>query len=185
MTNRSTAALIFRIWGVLWLVDAAVSLVNTALQFFTSSFGDRDVWKYAVRMNTLSWVLTSLIGLLLLVRGEAIARALFPKEESVAIDVDAATLQSIGFSLLAAYLAIGALRGIATGLYAVLARRFDESARNINASVKSGEYFVGSLVQLGLAVWLFVGTPRLVRLVRRLQEPWTSPDGGVPPEPAP
>ena len=49
VTNRSVAALIFRIRGVLWLAHAAASLVHTALRFFTSSFGDHDVWKDAVR----------------------------------------------------------------------------------------------------------------------------------------
>ncbi len=178
MTNRSIAALVIRIWGVLWIVDAAVGLANTALQYFTRSIGDPDVWKYATRMNTLSWVITSLIGIILLARSEAIARVLCPREESVAVAVDAATLQSIGFSLLAAYLAIGALRGVGTGLYSVLARRYDESARNIAS--RGSDYFVGSLVQLGLSLWLFLGTPRLVRFVRRLQEPWAAPAGDGP-----
>lgn len=176
MTNRSVAALALKIWGVMWLVDAAMSLVNTALQFVFQEFGDRSLWMYAIRMNTVSWAVGLLIGLVLVRRGEAIARALFPKEESVALDLDAPKLQAIGFSIVAVYLAIGGLRDLATGLYPLLARRTNETLRN--ALPASNEHFVGALVQLAAAVALFFGVPRLTRFARRLQEPWTAtPDG--------
>jgi hypothetical protein len=167
----------------MWLVGAAMTLVNTALQFFfRAEFGGGDAWKYGIRMNTVSWAFTLLVGLVLLMRGEAIARAVFPHEESIAVDVDAHTLQAIGFSMLAVYLAIGALSGVATGLYGILARRPDESANYVWP--KTGEHFAGALVELLAAAVLFFGTPRLVRFARRLQEPWTSTKDESP-DPAP
>jgi hypothetical protein len=177
------AALVFKIWGVMWLVDAVVSLINLATQYLSPDFaGDRNLWKYAVRMNTISWAFAVVISIVLVRSAEAIARALFPREESVSAVPDAPALQTAGFSLLAVYLGIWGLRDVGTGLYALLAPRGDDPRFQ---SPRNPEHFVGAIVQLGAAIWLFVGTPRLVRFVGRLQEPWTAPKGAPPPDSSP
>lgn len=157
----------------MWLVDALTRLVNTGLQMLQAqSESNPSLWMYAVRSNTLSWVFGLLVGLVLMRHGDRIARAVFPKEEGVALDVDVQELQTIGFSMLAAYFALAALRGIVVGLYGILTKPPGEHMEHVWE--RNREHFVGSLVELVAAVLLFFGTPALVRFMRRLQEPWTA-----------
>lgn len=181
MTNRSLTALVLKIFGVMWLFNGSVSLVNTTLQYFGRESGQPSLWNYTVRTNTIAWMFWALFVIVLLRFANAIARMLFPTEESLAIAIDASTLQTVGFTLLAVYLGIHALRDVALELYALLAGR-GQDARFLPPG--KPERLAGAVVQLCAAVWLLFGTQRLLRFLRSFQEPLTSPadgGGGAPP----
>jgi hypothetical protein len=163
MSERRLAALVLKLWGLLWLISGLTSIPQVILIFASQPFvgEQRAVQTFSQWTTAIGTACTFIVALVLLATAERIASRLFPDERIVL----PSQLEQLAFGVLGAYLLILAARESAVILY-VLATRSELDASGQFAYLwqeNNGQALVGAIVQGAFGLVLLLGRRALSR----------------------
>ncbi len=187
MTNRSIAGLVFKVWGIIWIVSAASSVGSvTALLMASSPPGPENVMMHWTKMSYVFGTVSLLAaGIALSCFASRISRSLFPTEEPVHLDFSAAALQAALFAVLGIHFAIRALPGVVSIVYVLRTKpSWDAQSAASYAWDRKREAVLSSTVELIAGVTLFFSSNALSSLWRRLRPLSETPQPADPPKEA-
>jgi hypothetical protein len=158
MNARTLATVLLKVWGVILLVNGAIGLVNVLPMAMSSHAGDLRLPMMSAATGAL---VTVIAGAAVLVGASAIARAIGLNEpgtgDATPAHHDSRELQSLAFGAVAIYLAIGALRDLATIAYTLLRQpAWDQTGALAYLLADRQSDLAGAGVQLVAAAILFV-----------------------------
>jgi hypothetical protein len=163
MSERRLAALVLKLWGLLWLISGLTSIPHVILIFASQPFvGEQHAMQSFSQWSTaIATACTFIVALVLLAAAERISARLFPDERVVL----PSQLEQVAFGVLGAYLLILAARESAVILY-VLATKSELDARGQFAYLwqeNNGQALVGAIVQGAFGLVLLLGRQALSR----------------------
>ena len=163
MTNRSIARIVLRVWGLVWILSAAGTLLQVVTLVLRPAApgGAAGYFKTAF----VSIAMSGLVAPAILILGSGrLASWLFPSEEPVKIDSPAGALAPVLFAAVGVSFALYALPDLVNAALPggpPMPRRF---------SAPRGGEVLPFAVQFAAGLALFLGSGPLGRLWNRLQE---------------
>lgn len=165
MTTRTIAELVFRIWGVMLLVRAAMSI--PALLGLLAGQGETAIQAGMLFGSRVSYIATILIqsalAVFVFVHAPLLAKWVARSETNASVSVDVPALYLVALSLLGITLIVDGVQDLGVILYTWFAIR-NESVDTISIVLeRRWETITRAAIQVLLGVTLFVGREAVVR----------------------
>jgi hypothetical protein len=164
MTPRAIAAVALKVWGMVLIVEAAISVPVTiwALATASVSVNSDEEMLMAMRQSEMFGVLSIIVqivtGILLLNNADRLVKRLIPEGESLQINAKRAHLQAIAFALAGIFVLVEGIQDLAAAGYTLLTKpNFDETPQLEYLWVRQGEVIVRGAVAVTCGSILLFG----------------------------
>ena len=184
MTNRGLAAGVFRAWGVMWLFSALLAIPGTlTILASRGSSEDPGVQNYFAWAHAASLLASFAIAAFLLIKAGWLAGRVFPQEESLALQIEAAGLQAILFSVVGLYFALDGVRDLMMSINALLTKPSGDTRPSVEyLFAERWKDLITSLAEIALGIGVFFGSRGLRNLWQRYRSGGPATEPGEPAE---
>jgi hypothetical protein len=164
MTNRGLAAGVFRAWGLMWAVYAALGipqLVNTLIRD-PYKWDQKAMSQFALSSSVISLGCEFVIAVFLVRKAAWLASIVFPVEQETAISISGSDLQAILFSTVGLYFLVDGIRRLVASGYQLAVRpRGDTQNAVAYLWQRSSENLAVGLGGVLVGAWVLLGRGRL------------------------